>query len=139
MTKGIPGESRDGNKGIPGKSREDTKGIPGKVREDSKGIPGKSRSEESSYYDYSNKPISDGSSCYVATAAYGTAWCHEIQVLREWREISLKNCRTGKWFLQVYDILGPVLANMVTRSAVVKTLSRLFIRTVVKILQRGSI
>ncbi len=53
--------------------------------------------------------------CFIATAAYGTPFAEEIDVLREFRDEVLRNNPAGRAFVATYYKLSPPVANFISR------------------------
>ncbi len=71
------------------------------------------------------------SSCFVATAAFGTPWAAEIDVLRWWRDAVLQHDRIGRPLVCLYYRVGPYLAAVVRRSPALRGVVRAAIRRVI--------
>lgn len=91
--------------------------------------PNTNRTENTSYA--SNNPSSTSSSCFVATAAFGSPLTAELDYLRFWRDNYLRKNSLGKWFIGFYYKVGPSLAKPVGKSPLLK---RLFQRIIYKII-----
>ncbi len=53
---------------------------------------------------------SGGGPCFIATAAYGTPWAEEINVLRKFRDVCLLSSSAGTAFVDTYYRTSPQLA-----------------------------
>ncbi|RUM34790.1 MAG: hypothetical protein DSY50_05870, partial [Desulfobulbus sp.] len=51
------------------------------------------------------------SGCFIATAAYGTSFAEEIDVLRNWRDDFLEASYPGRLFIRTYYSLSPPVAD----------------------------
>ena len=60
------------------------------------------------------------SPCFVATAAYGTPMADEIGVLRRFRDRHLMSNRIGRALVDVYYDLGPLAADVIRESPVLR-------------------
>lgn len=87
----------------------------------------KIRINQSSYRSTSSSG-SGCSPCFVATAAFGTPWALEIQVLRNWRDYVLRKKLLGRAFIKFYYIVGPYAAKVVKRSEFLRAITRKYIR-----------
>ena len=67
---------------------------------------------------------SSNSSCFVATAAFGTPWAEEIDVLRAWRDQVLMKSIRGRDFIRFYYIVGPYFAKIVEKSETLAAFTR---------------
>lgn len=72
--------------------------------------------------------------CFIATAAYGTPFAEEINVLRNWRDESLETTYSGKLFIKTYYNLSQPVADNIRNSSVKKKFVRFFLNPVVKVL-----
>lgn len=66
--------------------------------------------------------------CFIATAAWGSAWAPEVQVLRRFRDQQLRPHPLGRWLVAGYEWLSPPLADWIAprplaRAAVRATLT----------------
>jgi hypothetical protein len=66
--------------------------------------------------------------CFIATAAYGSEWTHEVSVLRRYRDEVLARSAVGRAFTTLYYRFSPPVARMIARSA----LARAGVRTVLQ-------
>ncbi len=74
--------------------------------------------------------------CFVATAAFGTPWAPEIDVLRRWRDTVLVKSIAGRLFIAVYYKVGPYIAKVVEKSALLKQLVRNMIYELIRVLSK---
>jgi len=79
---------------------------------------------------------SSSSSCFVATAAFGTPWADEINILRSWRDQVLVDSVTGKVFINFYYKVGPYMAKVVEKSSLLKSLVRNIIYRIIKVVHK---
>jgi len=79
------------------------------------------------------KPKSN--SCFIATAAYGTPFAEEIDVLRDWRDDYLAQSYLGRAFIKTYYSLSPPVANNISTSETKKKIVRITLDPIVKILK----
>lgn len=66
-----------------------------------------------------------GGGCFIATAAWGTAWSQEVRLLREFRDRHLRRYAAGRWFIGQYYRYSPALADWITESETTKQLARI--------------
>jgi len=76
--------------------------------------------------------------CFIATAAYGTPFAKEIDVLRKWRDTTLMNNFIGKTFVKFYYTISPSIANVISKSEILKKTIRTILNPFVKHLKRIS-
>lgn len=74
--------------------------------------------------DYGVDPEKEGKGCFIATAAYGTPTCEELDILRKFRDDSLLNTPLGKAFVDAYYKLSPPIARFISRREVLRTAVR---------------
>lgn len=74
--------------------------------------------------------------CFIATAAYGTPFAKEIDVLRDWRDKSLKTNFLGKAFVNIYYTLSPPIARFIARRKGLRKIVRLVLKPVVGFLRK---
>ncbi|MFH7830686.1 CFI-box-CTERM domain-containing protein [Bacillus luti] len=137
MSKGIGGSTGTGRtKGIGGNVGSQSKGIGGNVGSHSKGIGGNTRNSNPA--PPSNQPSNNNhnnSDCFVATAAFGTPWEQEIQVLRNWRDNSLRYSTSGRAFIKFYYKRGPIVASLIRKYPILRAPVRVVIRSIVKFMK----
>lgn len=78
-----------------------------------------------------------GTTCFVATAAYGDPDHPDVVFLRAFRDSRLRASPAGRAFIDFYWKVGPVLAKPVLRSPVLRRSARMAIRGIVQILRRN--
>lgn len=69
----------------------------------------------------------DEKGCFVATAAYGTAQAHEIQVLREFRDVVLSRTEAGRAFIRWYYEHSPKWAAVIRDHEMLRGMVRAFL------------
>lgn len=74
------------------------------------------------------------SECFIATAAYGTPYDSKIDVLRNWRDDSLREFYIGRKFIKIYYSLSPPIANIVSKSKILRALVRVILSPIIHIL-----
>lgn len=80
--------------------------------------------------------VSNSSSCFVATAAYGSPLVEELDFLRLWRDKVLRPTVGGSAFISVYYKYGPYLATIVEQSEWLKRGVRRFIYALIHYLDK---
>jgi hypothetical protein len=76
-----------------------------------------------------------GGGCFIATAAYGTPFAQEINVLRHWRDASLKPNYLGNLFVRFYYKVSPPIAKVVAKHSFLRKLVRISLAPIVNILR----
>ena len=71
--------------------------------------------------------------CFIATAAYGTPWHRDIDVLRNFRDDVLQQTFIGRMFIKTYYAVSPPLAKVVARHHGVRKI----VRKCIKLILRG--
>lgn len=74
------------------------------------------------------------SPCFIATAAYGSPWAGEVNVLRRFRDRVLMPRAWGRAFVRLYYRLSPPLADQVAKRVWLKTSVRVLLNPVVRVL-----
>ena len=72
---------------------------------------------------------------FIATAAFGTPFAEEINVLRNWRDDYLLKNRLGTIFVHSYYRLSPPLADNIRRSDTKRSWTRKLLAPFIKILK----
>lgn len=76
------------------------------------------------------------SSCFIATAAFGTPFALEVDVLRKWRDQRLLTSSGGRRFVAVYYRLSPPLADFIAVRPALRRITRVLLAPFVKKLAR---
>ncbi len=74
--------------------------------------------------------------CFIATAAYGTPFAEEIQILRNWRDNYLKKNELGNFFVKFYYWFSPPIANIIRDNDNMRKLTRALLNPIVKYLKK---
>lgn len=69
--------------------------------------------------------------CFIATAAYGSAFQEEVKTLRIFRDKYLMTNSVGKWFTQTYYKYSPYWADLIKKSETRREIARAFLSPVV--------
>lgn len=77
------------------------------------------------------------SGCFIATAAFGTPFALEVDVLRTWRDQRLLKSSLGRRFVAFYYRMSPPVANLIATRPVVKCVIRWLLSPLVKKLARN--
>jgi tetratricopeptide (TPR) repeat protein len=75
------------------------------------------------------------SSCFIATAAYGSPLAKEIDILRSWRDEKLLKCYLGRLFVKNYYVISPPIARFIASSPILKKTTRLFLYPLIAVLK----
>ncbi|MBW2980746.1 hypothetical protein KY360_05000 [Candidatus Woesearchaeota archaeon] len=73
--------------------------------------------------------------CFIATAAYGTPFAQEIDVLRDWRDNSLSKNFLGVLFVKFYYRISPPIARFISKREKLRRLVRIVLKPVIKIIK----
>ncbi|MDY6930559.1 MAG: CFI-box-CTERM domain-containing protein [Halobacteriota archaeon] len=79
-------------------------------------------------------PIVKIQACFIATAAYGTPFAKEIDVLRDFRDDTLMTNVLGRAFIRFYYILSPPIAKFIGRSELLRKIVRGLLNPLIRIL-----
>jgi hypothetical protein len=76
-----------------------------------------------------------GATCFVASVAYGDPNHPGVMFLRGHRDNILSKSKTGQVFIEWYWVYGPRLANVISKSLILRKVSKMVISRIVKTLQ----
>jgi len=76
------------------------------------------------------------SGCFIATAAYGTPFSQEIEILRYWRDMELKSSLMGRLFISFYYYLSPPVADFFRNKPLFRKCVRVGLNPFVNFLRR---
>jgi hypothetical protein len=62
--------------------------------------------------------------CFVATAAYGSLMANDVQMLREFRDSTLRQTVLGELLVEAYYTFGPAAAGVIAESEELRGLAR---------------
>lgn len=85
----------------------------------------------SKWIDKAQKP-----KCFIATAAYGSSFAKEVQILRDFRDRKLENNFFGLLFVKIYYKISPPIANVIEENEFLKKIVRASLRPVTKIVSK---
>ena len=74
--------------------------------------------------------------CFIATAAYGTPFAEDINVLRDFRDSKLMKSRAGRDFVELYYEASPPIADKIASRPWLKSLVRNLLKPIVEIGKR---
>lgn len=69
--------------------------------------------------------------CFIATAAYGTPWAAELEVLRRWRDEALLPSSLGRGLVSMYYRCSPLVADFIRTREGLRALVRRLLTPVV--------
>ena len=69
-------------------------------------------------------PSKTGGGCFIATAAYGSAFAPEVIVFRRFRDDMLLRSKLGSYFVDIYYVLSPSVASLIAGSELLKQIVR---------------
>jgi tetratricopeptide (TPR) repeat protein len=70
--------------------------------------------------------------CFIATAAFGTAFADELIDLRSWRDHVLSRTIAGRCFIRVYYVIAPWVAACIRPHALARAAARRMLRPLVR-------
>ena len=79
--------------------------------------------------------IEKNNNCFIATAAYGTPYAYEINILRQWRDSRLKNTIYGVWLIRNYYKFSPRIANFIKTKKRLRLMIIMLLDGLIKIFQ----
>lgn len=62
--------------------------------------------------------------CFIATAAYGSPFASDIDVLRAFRDQVLERTTFGRFWIKIYYVLSPPIAFVISKSTYLKIIVR---------------
>src|SRR3989344_2019489 len=74
--------------------------------------------------------------CFIATAAYGTPFAEEIEILRNFRDKKLKNSFLGTAFIKYYYRTSPPIAKIISEHGFLRKAARAMLKPVIKLIKR---
>jgi very-short-patch-repair endonuclease len=82
--------------------------------------------------------LQNKTSCFIATAAYGTPMAQEINTLRRFRDLSLESNLIGRHLVTLYYNTSPPLATVITRSKNMKAFVRLSLKPIIRLFEASN-
>jgi len=76
--------------------------------------------------------------CFVATAAYGSLMANDVEMLRHFRDSKLRSNAIGEFGVEAYYTFGPLVANIIGESDVLRTSARGMLRPLVERIRKLS-
>lgn len=73
--------------------------------------------------------------CFVATAAFGTPLAKEVKLLRWWRDNRLLKSRLGRFFVHLYYLVSPPVAEFVAKHNLLRAIIRFFLRPIIMLIR----
>ena len=73
--------------------------------------------------------------CFIATAAFGTPLAKEVKVLRWWRDNQLLKSRLGRFFVHLYYLVSPPVAEFVAKYNLLRAIIRFFLRPIIMVIK----
>lgn len=73
--------------------------------------------------------------CFIATAAFGTPLAEEVKVLRWWRDNRLLKSHLGRFFVHLYYLVSPPVAEFVAKYNLLRTIIRFFLRPIIMVIR----
>ncbi|MFN9065841.1 MAG: CFI-box-CTERM domain-containing protein [Bdellovibrionales bacterium] len=70
--------------------------------------------------------------CFIASAAFESPLCSEVQILRWWRDSYLKKSTWGRKFILLYYRVSPRVAEILDNSKILRQLTRTLLRYLIK-------
>jgi hypothetical protein len=82
-------------------------------------------------------PIVRIQACFIATAAYGTPFEEDIDVLRDFRDDVLEEHLFGRAFIYAYYAISPGIAGIISRSEALRRITRGVLKPIVFVIHHG--
>ena len=74
--------------------------------------------------------------CFIATAAYGTPFAEEINILRSYRDKKLKNNFFGMAFINFYYRISPPIAKVISKHEFLRKITRAVLKPVTELIKK---
>ena len=74
--------------------------------------------------------------CFIATAAYGTPYAEEINILRKFRDKKLKNNVIGINFIKIYCKISLPIAKIISKHELLKKIVRVTLKPIIKFVKK---
>jgi len=82
------------------------------------------------------KKIKSSSSCFIATAAFGTPLAEEVHILCAWRDEKLITTFLGKAFVACYYLLSPTIAKFISNHKFAMVIVRSILKLLIKFIAK---
>jgi hypothetical protein len=82
-----------------------------------------------------NTTLQKSSSCFIATAAYGTPMAREINTLRRFRDSKMEPNSVGCYLIKLYYSTSPPLARVISRSKNMRAFVRMNLKQIIRFLE----
>ncbi len=82
-------------------------------------------------------PLTNKTSCFIATAAYGSAMEAEVVILQQFRDHCLKNTPVGEAFITGYYRLSPPIADIISRNDSLRAMTRFLLKPLMYLIKRS--
>jgi very-short-patch-repair endonuclease len=79
--------------------------------------------------------LQKSSSCFIATAAYGTSMAEEINTLRRFRDTRMEPNPVGRHLVKLYYSTSPPLARVISRSNKMRAFVRINLKPIIRLLE----
>ena len=76
-------------------------------------------------------PQQKSGGCFIATATYGSPMAEEVMTLRRFRDQILEQHYLGRKITKIYYVVSPPIAEIVSKSSVAKSISKLFLMPII--------
>jgi len=82
-------------------------------------------------YDATDGSSGGGGGCFIATAAYGSAFEPQVEILREFRDSCLMPTTPGRRFVALYYKYSPALAEVIAKHDILRVIARWYLAPLV--------
>lgn len=76
--------------------------------------------------------------CFIATAAYGTSMCNELDILRNFRDTVLAKNIIGRFLVKTYYMTSPPIADFISHFNILRWIIRQFLKPIIFVLKKYS-
>ena len=78
-----------------------------------------------------DRPVGSVDACFIATAAYGSAMANDVELLRDFRDATLRSTVLGELAIETYYTFGPPVAGVIGQSDVLRQTARGMVQPIV--------
>jgi hypothetical protein len=78
-----------------------------------------------------DRPVGSVDACFIATAAYGSVMANDVELLRDFRDATLRSTVLGELAIETYYTFGPPVAGVVGQSDVLRQTARGMLQPIV--------
>jgi hypothetical protein len=85
------------------------------------------------------KKHTQNNNCFIATATFDSPLANEVVLLKDWRDRYLLKTNIGRIFVESYYLISPPIANYIKKSKILKSISIILIKSIIKVVRRRDV